>query len=270
MYHISEKACIGKDVVIKDGVVIEDNVTVEDGCYIDYGAVIKENVTVGKNSFIGAQCILGEFLQDFFAQKSNQPHPLKIGEQALLRSGTILYGDSKIGDHFQTGHRAVVREKSEIGHHVSIGTFSDIQGDCKIGNYVRIHSNVFLSMKSCLKDYVWIFPHVVFTDDPMPPSNTVCGATVEAFACICARALILPGIHIGREALIAAGSTVTKDVEDMAVVMGNPAKPHGTVTGIKEKDGSPHYPWRNRFERGMPWCGTTYEEWVHHQKEIEK
>ena len=258
---ISSTAKIGQNVVIREGVIIEDNVTVGDNCYIDYGAIIKENVTLGENSFVGAQCILGEFLYDFFEKRENHIHPLTIGPRALIRSGSILYGGSTIGTNFQTGHRATIREKTKIGNHVSVGTLSDIQGDCQIGNYVRIHSNVFMASKCKIGDYVWIFPHVVLTDDPTPPSETLKGAEIESFACICARSVLLPGIHIGQDALVAAGANVTKDVPDYAVVMGNPAKQHGFVTDIKDASGQSHYPWREHFSRGYPWSGKTFEEW---------
>ena len=71
--QIAKTAKVGKNVIIKEGAIIEDNVIIGDNCYIDYGAIIKENVTLGENSFIGGQCILGEFLYDFFQDQQNKP-----------------------------------------------------------------------------------------------------------------------------------------------------------------------------------------------------
>ena len=258
---IAKTARIGKNVTIRSGVIIEDNVVIGDNCYIDYGAIIKANVTLGEDSFVGAQCILGEFLYDFFEDRQNKAHPLSIGPRALIRSGSILYGDSSFGSDFQTGHRVTIREKTRAGSHVSVGTLSDIQGDCRIGNYVRMHSNVHIGMKSEIKDYVWVFPYVILTNDPTPPSDILKGVVVESFACICTGSIVLPGVHIGQDALVAAGANVTKDVAECAVVMGNPAKQRGLVTDIKDADGNPHYPWRDRFGRGYPWSETTYAEW---------
>lgn len=265
--QIAKTAKVGKNVIIKEGAIIEDNVIIGDNCYIDYGAIIKENVTLGENSFIGGQCILGEFLYDFFQDQQNKPHSLTIGPRALIRSGSILYGDSTFGSDFQTGHRVTIREKTQIGDHVSVGTLSDIQGDCQIGNYVRLHSNVHIGMKSVLKDYVWIFPYVVLTNDPIPPSDVLKGVIVEPFACICTGSVVLPGIHIGQDALVAAGANVTRDVPDCAVVMGNPAQKRGLVTDIRDGDGKPHYPWRERFNRGYPWSGSTYNQWIRNHKQ---
>lgn len=260
--YVSPNAKIGEDVTICAGVHIEDNVTIGDRCYIDYNALIKENVTIGSDSFIGAQCILGEFLYDFFSDYKNKVHPLQLGAHALIRSGSILYGDSQIGDYFQTGHRVTIRENTLIGVHVNLGTLSDVQGDCTIGNYVHMHSNVHIGMKTTLKDYVWIFPYVVFTNDPTPPSETLLGATAEEFAVVCTGTVVLPGVRIGKDALIGAGTTLTKDAAPETIVVGNPGKPVGPVSKVKTADGTSVYPWRYSFKRGTPWSDSDYETYI--------
>jgi len=245
-------ATIGEKVTIKAGAVIEDGVVIGDGSYIDYGAILKENVTIGANCFVGAGCILGEFLADFFEEQKNKKHELIIGDNAVIRSGTIIYGESRIGDHFQTGHRATIREKSTLGNHVSIGTLSDVQGHCELGDYVRLHSNVFLAPGTILHDFVWLFPHVVITNDPTPPSENEQGVEIFEYAVVCAGAVVLPGKTIGKDALVGAGAIVTKDVAEGMAALGNPAKEICPVTDIKA-NGKDCYPWRDYFDRGMPW-----------------
>lgn len=258
---ISEKAKIGKNVIIKEGVIIEDNVVIGDNCYIDYNAIIKENVTLGSDSFIGVGCIIGEVLGDFFENYHNVPHPLLIGNNALIRSQSIIYGGSEIGEHFSTGHKVTIREKTKIGKHVSIGTLSDIQGDCVIGNYTRLHSNVHVGMKTILEDYVWVFPYVVFTNDPNPPSEILLGSTIKKFAVVCTGTVVLPGITINSNALVGAGAIVTKDVGEKAVVLGNPGKTVNDVEKIRNSAGEKVYPWCQSFSRGMPWAELGYAEW---------
>ena len=115
--------CIISDsATIKENVIIGDNVIVEDNCYIDYGAIIRDNVHIKKGSYIGTRCILGEYLMDFYSDRINKVHPLVIGENALIRSETIIYGETTIGSNFQTGHRVTIREGSMIGNNVRIGT----------------------------------------------------------------------------------------------------------------------------------------------------
>jgi acetyltransferase-like isoleucine patch superfamily enzyme len=246
---ISENADIESDVIIKDGAIIEGDVKIGRGSYIDYGAIIKSNTSLGERCFIGAYCILGEFIQDFFVDQINKKHPLILGNDAVIRSGTIVYGDTNVGDFFQTGHRATIREFTEIGDHVSVGTLSDLQGKCKIGSHVHLHSNVHIGQLTIINDYVWIFPYVVTTNDPTPPSGDLQGVNIEEYACVCTGSIILPGKRIGKDSLVGAGSIVTKDVEARAVVVGNPAKFICNVEEIKDIRGGTHYPWRDYYNR---------------------
>ena len=259
---------ISNTAKICDGVLIGENITIEDNVYIDYGTIIRDNVHIKKGTFIGANCIIGEYLADFFDDRINKYHPLSIGENAIIRSGSILYGDTQIGDNFMTGHRVTIREKSRIGSHVRIGTLCDIQGQCEIGNYVNLHSNVHIGMTTKIHDYVWIFPYVVTTNDPTPPSETLNGPTIGSFAIIATGAVVLPGIQVGKDALVGAGAIVTKDVGEMKIAVGNPAKEIGEVTQIRNKEtGEPIYPWRYTFNRGMPWREVGYDQWVLSQEE---
>ncbi len=260
MIHPSAK--IGQKVTIKEGVIIGENVTIENDVYIDYGCIIRDNVHIKKGSFIGAKSILGEYLMDFYIDKTNKVHPLLIGENALIRTENVIYGDTVIGDNFQSGHKVTIRENTKIGNRVRVGTLSDIQHQCYIGNYVSIHSNCFIGEESKVNDYVWIFPHVVLTNDPTPPSDKLLGVTIHSFAIIAARSLLLPGVHIHEDALVGAGAIVTKDVARETVVVGNPAKEICSVTKIKNKfTGESVYPWRYKFKRGMPWEACDYETW---------
>ncbi|WP_216232151.1 N-acetyltransferase [Megasphaera cerevisiae] len=253
---ISKNAIIKKDVIIGNNVVIEDNV------YIDYGAIIYDNVHIKSGTTIGARCILGEHLMDFYENHTDKMHPLIIGKNSLIRSETIIYGDTIIGDYFQSGHRVTIREKTYIGNHVSIGTISDIQGNCRIGNYVRMHSNVHIGQCSVIDDYVWIFPYVVLTNDPTPPSEILEGVHVHSFAIIATAAIVMPGIEVGQDSLIGAGAIVTKNVDKYVVILGNPGKSVSDVRKIKNKvTGEPVYPWRNYFNRAMPWEHIGFKQW---------
>ena len=257
----------GKNVLIKEGAIIGNNVVLEDDVYIDYGVIIRDNVTIKKGTFIGAKCILGEYLVDFYKDKVNKEHKLVIGSDSLIRSETIIYGDTIIGDNFQTGHRVTIRENCKIGNNVRIGTNSDIQNGVEIGNYVNIHSDVFISEKNVIKDYVWIFPRVLFTNDPTPPSNEIVGSVVESFSSIGAGSIILPGSIIEGDSLIAAGSVVGKIIEKGYVYAGNPVKKIKKIEDVRNHVTEERaYPWMEHFDRGMPWEKTGYEEWTKNEK----
>ncbi|WP_026659861.1 acyltransferase [Butyrivibrio sp. AC2005] len=254
---------IGSNVTIRDSAILEDNIVIEDGVFIDFGTIIHSNVTIGANTIVGARCILGEYLVDFYDDKKEKVHPLKIGKNSLIRSETIIYGDNEFGDYLQTGHRVTIREHAKIGEHVRIGTLSDIQGYCEIQDYVSMHSNVHIGMKSVVKKYAMIFPYVVLTNDPNPPSNSLMGVTIEEFAIVATGTVVLPGRTIGNGALVGAGAIVTQDIAADTIAVGNPAKERGATDRIKDAiTGEQVYPWRYTFDRGLPWEGIGYDEWL--------
>ena len=259
---IGQNVKLGDNVTIKAGCILEDNIIIGDNVFVDCTTIIHSNVIIESDSTIGARCILGEYVVDFYEDRVNKIHPLHIGRGSLIRSESIIYGDNDFGDYLQTGHRVTIREKSQIGEHVRIGTLSDIQGYCKIGNYVQMHSNVHIGQESVIKDYVMIFPYVVLTNDPYPPSRPLHGVTIEEFAVICTGAVLLPGVIVKKDALVGAGAIVSKDVASENIAVGNPAKMVGNVTKILNKDtGEQVYPWRYSYGTGMPWAGIGYETW---------
>lgn len=259
---IGSQAVIGQNVTLGHHCIIEDGATLGNNVFIDSNTIVRSGVTLGDDSFVGANCILGEYQMDFCRDRRAPAHPLQIGAHALVRSGTILYSGSRIGTQFQTGHNVTIRENAAIGDHVSVGTLSDIQGNCRIGNYVRLHSNVHIGQLSQVDDFVWIYPYVVLTNDPTPPSENFVGVHVHSFAIVATGALVMPGLDIGQDALVAAGAIVTKPVPPYAVVAGNPGRITSDVRKVKSKiTGQPVYPWRHHFKTYMPWAESDFQHW---------
>lgn len=250
------KNTIHPSAIIGDHVHVGRDVTI--GAY----AIIHDGVRIGDGTTIGPQCILGEPIAGFYNDPRYANPSLSIGENSIIRSGTIVYAGTQLGTSFETGHRVTIREGARIGDHVRIGTLSDIQGHCELGNYVRLHSNVHIGQKSKIGDFVWIFPYTVLTNDPHPPSSELIGVTVADFAVIATMVVILPGVHIGQDALVGAMAMVRSDVEPGSVVVGNPAKQVTTVDQIRNRFTREQvYPWREHFEHGMPWEGIGYDNW---------
>lgn len=151
-----------------------------------------------------------------------------IGTNSNIRSGSVIYRGSSIGRNFTTGHSVLLRENCMVGDNVSIGSHSICEHSVRIGNNVRIHSGVFIPEYTVIEGGAWIGPRVVFTNSKYPnqedSKHNLKGVTVKLRAIIGANATILPGLIIGENSIVGAGSVVTKDVPPGAIVYGNPAR----------------------------------------------
>ena len=119
---------------------------------------------------------------------------------------------------------------------MKIGTFVEIQKGVKIGNRCKISSHTFICEGVTLEDDIFIGHSVTFTNDRYPRATDGNGRLQTEADWVCVRTLIkrgaaigsgatlLCGITIGENAMIGAGSVVTKDVPPDAVVAGNPAR----------------------------------------------
>ncbi len=207
--------------------------------------IIQKNVFIGKNHDISPFVVLGKKPLG----KDRDKLELLIGKNAVIRSFTTIYLGTSIGDSFSTGQNVSIREDNIIGNNVSIGTCSTIEFDNIIGNGTRIHSGCFIEMAKIGKD-VFIGPNVVLTDDPHPmrcPDYKKCrgGVVIDDLARIGANSTILPGIVIGKNSLIGAGSVVVSDVPADEVYVGNPAKFIKKIDDLKCEKGF--------FERPYLW-----------------
>jgi acetyltransferase-like isoleucine patch superfamily enzyme len=187
-------------------------------------AKIHPNVRLGKNVIIEDFCIIGCPP----SRSGEEDMETVIGDDSIIRSFTVIYAGNKIGSHFQTGNKANIREFNQIGDHVSIGTLSVIEHHVLIESNVRIHTQVFVPEYSILKSHCWIGPNAVLTNAMYPAApdtkNNLKGPVLEEYCRIGANSTILPGVVIGANSLIGAGSVVTKNVEPNSVYAGVPAK----------------------------------------------
>ena len=195
--------------------------------------IVHPNVVVGPGATIEPYVVLG------LPPKGCRSGELSlvIGAHAHIRSHSVIYAGNVIGLGLQTGHGVLIREMNEIGDQVSIGSHAVVEHHVRIGDGVRVHSNAFIPEFSVLEDGAWIGPNVVLTNARYPlargTKEGLRGPLVRLGAKIGANATVLPGVVVGRNALIGAGAVVVEDVPDGKVVVGNPAR---IVRDVEELD----------------------------------
>jgi acetyltransferase-like isoleucine patch superfamily enzyme len=185
-------------------------------------ARIYPQVRLGRNVTIEDFCIIGA---PFKGQAGEET---VIGDNAVIRSHTVIYAGCVIGNDFQTGNKANIRELNRIGNDVSIGALCVLEHHLVVEDGVRVHSQAFIPEYCLLKKGAWIGPNAVLTNAKYPRSPNVKaelkGVVVGESAKIGANATVLPGVVIGRNSLVGAGSVVARDVEENSIVAGNPAR----------------------------------------------
>jgi acetyltransferase-like isoleucine patch superfamily enzyme len=153
---------------------------------------------------------------------------LKIGDHALIRSGSVIYGATVIGDRLTTGHNVVIREENIIGDDFSIWSNSVVDYGCLIGNKVKIHTNVYIPQFTVLEDEVFVAPGATFANDLHPgcraSKECMRGPVLRKGCQIGVNATILPFVEIGERAIVGSGAVVVDNVPQEAVVVGNPAR----------------------------------------------
>jgi len=145
----------------------------------------------------------------------------------------------KIGKGTKIWHNSQIQKGAKIGENCTIGHNCFVGSKAKLGNGVKLESNIDVWDLVALEDYVFVGPSVVFTNDPTPrakypkskyPEYGVWKPTlVKEGASIGANATIVCGTTIGKCAFIGAGSVITKDIPDHALVYGNPARVQGWI-----------------------------------------
>ncbi|HEX2884161.1 MAG TPA: acyltransferase [Candidatus Limnocylindria bacterium] len=183
-------------------------------------------------------------------------HPTaEVSPEAVVGAGTSIW------------NQAQVRERAQIGAGCVIGKNVYVDFDVVVGDDVKVQNNVSLFHGVTVEDGVFIGPHVCFTNDNIPRAINPDGSPktdadwevspilVRRGAALGANSTILPGVTIGRWALVGSGSVVTRDVADYELVAGNPARRLGSACPcgqpLRDVDGKP-------FGGRCPRCGSPF------------
>ncbi len=154
-------------------------------------------------------------------------HSVVLGPDSYVGHGAVISEGCRIAERAKVWHYANVLRDCEIGADSMVGAYVQLDPEVRIGRRVRIQPHTIVSTADVLDD-VYIGPHVIVANMPYPPGRRFVRATIEEGVIIAMSAILLPGVRIGKRAVIGAGAVVTRDVPSESLVFGNPARVHST------------------------------------------
>ncbi len=226
---------LGKNVVITEDVQVGDNVVIGHNVVIHAGTLVGGETIIGDGAVIGKQPRPG---RTSTVTVTEPLPPLEIGAGCNIGTGVVLYAGSKIGTNAMIADQAFIRERCDIGDFVLVGRGVTVENQTTIGRYTKIQTGAYITAYTTIEDHVFIAPCVVTTNDNYMGRTEERfkhrrGPTIKRGARVGANSILLPGIVVEREAYVAAGSVVTRDVPDCKLVMGMPAR---VVRGVPEDE----------------------------------
>ena len=174
---------------------------------------------IGRRAQVDADVILGY-------RYPGDSQPTRIGDDAIIRSGTVIYANTAIGRRFQCGHHVLIRAEVIIGDRCVVHHKCTLEGRIHIGDGVKIMAHVYIPSTTVIGSMVFIGPGTTFLNDkyPMRRAAPVEGARIEDHVAIGGGVTICPGVVVGRNSVIGAGSLVNKDVPPDTLAYGVPAR----------------------------------------------
>lgn len=218
---------ISKTAIIYDGVAIGNGVIIHDYVVIYPGVIIEDRVEIFDH------CVIGKIPKASGSTKRSVNEDYRktiIGEASVLSVGCVVYSGTKIGQRTLLGDYASLREDCTVGNNCIIARNVSVNYNTIIGDYTKVMDNTHLTGNMIIEDHVFISVLVATTNDNAMGKGEVFdneiekGPVIRTGATIGAGANILPSVVIGKNAVVGAGSVVTKDVPDCKLVMGIPAK----------------------------------------------
>jgi acetyltransferase-like isoleucine patch superfamily enzyme len=212
----------GKNVVIEEGVIIGENVE------LGHNSVILKGTQVGDSVVVGANCVLGiEPGSNKRMRKINQgSQPLIINKDTRIGNTVSIYSGTTISENVFIGDHASIRENVSVGEGTVIGRAAIVELNSTIGKDCTIQTLAYVTGDTTIEDNVFIGPCVSMSNDKYMGAQEyqLKGPHIKKGAKIGNNASLLPGVTIGEQTIVGAGSVVTKNVGNNEVVAGVPAK----------------------------------------------
>ena len=229
---IHPSATLGTGTTVGEGTMIAAGVTTGTNCRIGHQVVIHADTTIGDDVRIDDHATLGKLpmrAANSATTKEQELPPLTVGDLCIIGTAVVLYRGAAIDAKVLMADLCTVRENVSIGRGTIVGRGVTVENFCSVGRFCKLESECYLTAYSTLEDRVFVAPGVVTSNDNYVGRTAerfkhFKGVTVRKGGRIGAGSVILPGIEIGEDGLVAAGSVVTHDVPARTIVLGSPAK----------------------------------------------
>lgn len=227
MIHAS--AQIGNNVTIGENVVIEENVVIGDNVTIGHNTIIKKETQIGNFVQIGELTVLGKPTSSNkkMARKPGKAlDPLIIEDYVTIGCNSVIYRHVKLETGVFVGDLTSIREKVTVGEDSIVGRNAIVETNTLIGKRVTIQTGCYITADMVIEDEVFIGPCCSSSNDKYMGMGNFKhqGPVIKRGAKIGNNATLLPAITIGENAIVGAGSVITKDIPANKVVVGNPGK----------------------------------------------
>jgi UDP-2-acetamido-3-amino-2,3-dideoxy-glucuronate N-acetyltransferase len=210
---------IADDVVLPHDIALGANVVIHSGTVIGSGVRVQDGAVLGKPPALGARSTAAR----------EEPPPLVIGDGVRVCAGAVVCAGAALGPGVVVGDQVFIRERVAIGQSSAVGRATAIENDALIGARVRIQTNAYITAFTEIEDDVFVAPCVVTSNDwtagRRASGEPLRGPRLGRACRVGAGAVLLPGVAVGEEAFVGAGSVVTRDIPPRAVAFGVPARP---------------------------------------------
>lgn len=230
---VDPSAVIGEGTTLGLGTVVMAGATIGRGCRIGCHVIVHPESRVGDNVRIDDHCVVGKMpmkaaLSAVTRDRNDLPAAV-IGEACVVGTHVTVYRGASIGSRVLLADYVSVREDVEIGELTIVGRGVAVENRVKIGPRCKIETGAYVTAISEIGAGCFIAPMVTFTNDNFMGRTKERfkyhkGVTLKDGARVGANSTILPGIVLGEDAVVAAGSVVTRDVPARKIALGSPAR----------------------------------------------
>ena len=213
------------------GLVLGPDVELPPDTRLGANVVLEQGVVVGAGCRIEHHAVVGKALSPGMRSRAQAPPPnaaTVLEDRAVIGCASVVVAGARIGADAVVGDHVLIRERARLGPGVTVGHASVVGSDNSIGSGTRIGACVLLPAGSLIAEDCFIGSQVVFTDDNtigrLSADEPLRGVTLHPRCRIGVGVIVLPGVEIGEEAMVGAGSLVTESVLPRTLVVGTPAR----------------------------------------------